>query len=445
LTGFLETVKAAAETIKVSAEAVSAVAKALDEFDRSAIVEINNTSTRTLTLAATNHDHGGFRDLPPESVPPGSSRLFSSASSGIAVGTTGQVQYRLDDGGTIFRLGWIIPFIGGNESTVNVGDINSDFYVVDSLTGGGNTAHIRYLLGEKAAAAPRQPDWQTCRKCKSMFFAPQGADSSCAASGNHEPAGFNFNLPHDIAGPGRQADWRTCSKCKTMFFNGHPDLKGVCPAQSPPSHEAAGIGFDLPANGPGDSLPHQDQWRFCVRCFALFFGPQMSDSDCPAGGLHAPSDFNYFLPLNRPEDAVHQSQWQTCGKCKAMFFVPHGIDSDCAAGGTHEPAGFVFQLPHDNPGPGRESGWRTCGQCKTMFWNGDPNRRGVCAGKTRPSHEAAGIVFHLPHDMPGTGQDNWKFCTRCFGLVFEPHNADSDCPAGGIHTPQGFNFRLDHT
>jgi hypothetical protein len=42
-------------------------------------------------------------------------------------------------------------------------------------------------------------------------------------------------------------------------------------------------------------------------------------------------------------------------------------------------------------------------------------------------------------------KDNWKFCTKCFGLVFEPNNADSDCPAGGIHTPQGFNFRLDHT
>jgi hypothetical protein len=230
-----------------------------------------------------------------------------------------------------------------------------------------------------------------------------------------------------------------------MFLNGNPDLKGICPEQGLTSHEAAGIVFDLPVNGPADGLPHQDQWRFCVRCFSLFYGPHVADSDCPAGGLHVAHPANYFLTLNRPEDAFHQSLWQTCGKCKTMFFVPHGGDSDCAAGGRHEAAGFVFQLPHDNPGPGRETAWRTCGRCKSMFWNGDPNNKGVCAEKSHSSHQAAGLVFHLPHDMPGPGQDNWKCCTKCFGLVFAPHNADSDCPAGGIHIPAGFNFRLDHT
>jgi len=342
-------------------------------------------------------------------------------------------------------LDWVNPFIGTNGSGASVDGTSGDFYIAFSITGGGNTAHMRYVVGEKAAAAPQQPDWRTCGKCKSLFFGPQQADSNCAAGSTHEAAGFNISLPHDIPGPSRQAEWRTCGKCKTMVFNGNPDLKGVCPEPSPASHEAAGIAFNLPLNGPEDSFPHQDQWRFCQKCFALFFGPHVADSDCAVGGLHVPHPNNYFLPFNRPEDGTHQSNWQTCGKCKVMQFSPHRADSDCAAGGVHEPAGFIFQLPHDNRGPGRQEGWRTCGRCKSMFFNGDFNNKGTCAQKSRASHQAAGLIFHLPHDMPGPGQDNWKFCTKCFALVFDPQNADSDCPAGGLHAPQGFNFRLDHT
>ncbi|MBA2593543.1 MAG: hypothetical protein H0U97_15365 [Gammaproteobacteria bacterium] len=94
MAGILETIKATAETIKVSAEAIKAVADALDEFARSVVIEVNNTSTRMLVFNAEHHDHGGFKEPPPGAILPFSSAVFSSHSSGLAVGTEGKVEYR---------------------------------------------------------------------------------------------------------------------------------------------------------------------------------------------------------------------------------------------------------------------------------------------------------------------------------------------------------------
>jgi len=38
-------------------------------------------------------------------------------------------------------------------------------------------------------------------------------------------------------------------------------------------------------------------------------------------------------------------------------------------------------------------------------------------------------------------QVGWRFCNRCFGLVL-PWGANNACPAGGVHTPQGWVFKL---
>jgi hypothetical protein len=434
---------AAAENIKKVADAISAVENALKVFDRSVVLEIDNTCNVPLTLQGTNHNHGDFKSHPPQTIAPHSSVLFSSASSGLATGTEGQVRYHLDGADTLFHIGWVNPFIGTSDADSRIDGIDAGFYVNHDISGGGNTAHMRYLVGELAEMGPKQPDWHTCLKCKSMFFAPHVADSHCAAGGLHETSGSNFSLPHDVPGPNRQPEWRTCLKCKTMFFNGDPSQKGVCAAPSPSSHSGVGFPFHLSLGGPQDN-PHQSDWRQCPKCLQLFFGGQIGDSRCPAGGTHSNHPNNYFLPFNRADDATHQTGWQTCGKCKSMFFVPQGSDSECPAGDRHAGAGFVFQLPHDNPGPGRQPGWQTCGKCKTMFFNGG-DFKGVCAEPSASSHEAAGSIFHLPHDVPGAGQDEWKFCVKCFGLVFEPQLADSTCPAGDRHVAAGFNFRLEHS
>lgn len=305
------------------------------------------------------------------------------------------------------------------------------------------------LVFEARNPRPAQGGWMTCGKCKVLFFEPQGVDSDCPVGGNHQAEGLSFQLPHDIPPSDvHQSDWQTCHKCKGIFFNGDPISKGVCPAPVRAGHEAAGIVFQLPHSGVGDGT-HQPEWRFCDKCRGLFFAPHNVDGDCPDGGHHVfhPQSFNFRLPHDIvPEPGAHQGGWMTCLKCKVLFFALQGGESDCPFGGRHEAVGIVFQLPHDFPEPGpHQSEWQTCHKCKGMFFNGDPLRKGVCPAPIRAGHEAAGIVFQLPHDMPGPGQDNWRFCDKCRGLFFEPHNVDGDCPDGGnhVHHPDSFNFRLD--
>jgi hypothetical protein len=440
-----------ADAIKVTAEAVDAVVNTLDEnATRSVVLDISNTTNRTLILQGEGHlDHGIFREPPPFEIPPRTNRLFTAQSSGFATGTEGNVQYRLnDDGGTIFHLDWVNPFIGGNESSCRVEGVQGSQYITAKVTGGGNTkVQMRYLLGARVDAGPRQPDWMTCGNCKLLFFAPHTSESNCPAGGNHSAAGANIHLPHGEPGPNHQPNWQTCGKCQSLFFNGDPIRKGVCSERSLASHEAAGTVFLLP-HSRGEDATHQSGWRHCVKCSVLFFEPHAADSKCPAdGGIHVahPESLTFQLPHSIPEDATHQTRWMTCGKCKTMFFEGQAGDSNCPAdGGTHSAAGVVFALPHGSSEPGaHQSDWRTCHKCKSIFFDGDPNSKGVCPDVDQFRHQAAGLVFHLPFDVPEPGQDKWRFCRECFGLFFEPHNADGHCAAGGNHQFQGFNFRLD--
>ena len=90
------------------------------------------------------------------------------------------MQYRIDDEGTIFHLEWNNPFTGDNESLCRVEGTHADFYITAYVTGSGNTkAPMRFMLGEKADASPRQRDWRTCKNCKGLFFALD--DGHCAA------------------------------------------------------------------------------------------------------------------------------------------------------------------------------------------------------------------------------------------------------------------------
>ena len=106
--------------------------------------------------------------------------MFTSQSDGLLTGTQGNVQYRIDSEGTIFHLEWNNPISGDNESLCRVEGTHADYYLTAYVTGGGNTnVHMRFVLGEKADASPRQRDWMTCKNCKGLFFALD--DGHCAA------------------------------------------------------------------------------------------------------------------------------------------------------------------------------------------------------------------------------------------------------------------------
>lgn len=139
----------------------------------------------------------------------------------------------------------------------------------------------------------QQGAWRFCHKCNVMFYDGFPAKGACPSGGGHEPAGYNFLVPHDsVENPTNQMNWRFCHKCNVMFYDGFAG-KGVCPMGG--GHEAAGYNFLLPHDVPASSVAQQD-WRFCGRCNALFFDGFPSKGNCPAGGGHGAAGWNFVIP-----------------------------------------------------------------------------------------------------------------------------------------------------
>jgi hypothetical protein len=151
-----------------------------------------------------------------------------------------------------------------------------------------------------------------------------------------------------------QPGWRFCDKCFGMFFNGDPNIKGRCPAGD--VHHAQGFVFYLPHDVPKPETVGQTGWRFCDKCFGMFFS---GDQDQPSG------------------------------RCPAT-------------GAKHNPqkGSFRFVLPHDVPAPEKvgQPGWSFCDACFGMFFSGNANRSGRCSG-TGGEHNRQGFRFVLPHRL----------------------------------------------
>ena len=152
------------------------------------------------------------------------------------------------------------------------------------------------LVGTASAAVGDQESWRFCEKCFSMFYNGGGTNKGkCPADGGiHIAQGFLFTPHYDDGAPGQadvQYDWRFCSRCFSMFFNG--STRGRCPSGGP--HVAQGFNFGLnhAASAPPSS---QTQWRFCQQCFALFYNGGSSKGRCPAGGGHVAQGFVFNLP-----------------------------------------------------------------------------------------------------------------------------------------------------
>jgi hypothetical protein len=150
-----------------------------------------------------------------------------------------------------------------------------------------------------------QRDWRMCGKCKTLFFDgdPSGRKGACPADGhNHTASGFMFVLAHDVPESARaQGAWRFCVKCFAMFFDGFPQ-KGVCNADLR-DHAAAGFVFVLP-HGVSGSPTEQTDWRFCKNCFVMFFARSQDKGSCAHGGGHEAQGFNFVLPHIDPNAQI---------------------------------------------------------------------------------------------------------------------------------------------
>ena len=149
-----------------------------------------------------------------------------------------------------------------------------------------------------------------------------------------------------------------------------------------------------------DNANHQSQWRYCDKCESLFYNGFPTKGSCPVGGGHNAQGYDFTLPHGNQllENGKAQANWRYCGKCFSMFFDGFPDKGKCSAGGGHAAQGYKFRLPHDINGDAtNQTEWRYCGKCHVMFWNGQANKGRCAAGS---GHAAAGYVFVLPHGTP---------------------------------------------
>jgi hypothetical protein len=146
-------------------------------------------------------------------------------------------------------------------------------------------------------------------------------------------------------------------------------------------HAALGWTFYLPNSSQqsGPASTQQPNWRYCVKCFSLFY--------CPAGksgagrctydnGLHNFAGYEFYLP-NLEEGAASSSgqpDWHYCDKCNGLCYAPGYVPSGaCPAGGAHHPIGWTFVLPNNMQGATNATGqrdWHYCAYCKGLFYDG---------------------------------------------------------------------------
>jgi hypothetical protein len=179
-----------------------------------------------------------------------------------------------------------------------------------SILAVGAPAALLDLITPAAAEAGSQNEWRFCTKCHVMFYNGYAISQNnptntgrCAAGGSHLPQGWEFFLDYDSSrtnnaalNPGgvatKQYDWRFCNRCFSLFWagdtrpDGKPGKRGVCPVGG--AHQEQGFNFGLYYTTNTRKSPrnpdgaYQNSWRFCGNCFALFYNGYSPAVRCPA-------------------------------------------------------------------------------------------------------------------------------------------------------------------
>lgn len=296
----------------------------------------------------------------------------------------------------------------------------------------GGLAGIPLTAGRAYAAT--QPDWRFCTNCHGLFFSGanctyQRDHQRCPAGGLHCPLGANYVLEYDTAIDSRfpaQMGWRFCDKCNGLFYFGpdgsdrRPDQ--VCPAGG--LHNAAGynyvVGHGSRKSLRGSRIHHQQDWRFCTKCYGLFYWGKdgsyhRENQRCPAGDLHNPATggYNYVLTYHQLASTVPTPPVQHF--IEGLYVLPSdGADAGLAEDGTLTRSVKAMQL------------WfcdQTCGsrlnirpEIRTVRLNESDADIAAHGQKVRDHIETllGGMGFNDPHTMYAVWYDGFSDF-RCGG------------------------------
>jgi hypothetical protein len=322
----------------------------LDQLDtpRSVVCKIINNTDIKLVLAFQHHDHGGFATTPPIVIEPHSAGAFGSKSSSGALftGTSGTVHYV--GGGMLLQCDWNNPWLGSNSCEIKwkrddfTGkDDDSGRYRTWNIAGSGDQdAEMLFAV----SLVPEQYAWRFCRNCNVLYYDGYAHKGVCA-----KPPSFGSTLfepaPVDPKLYTKKAPY-------ALFEPGAVDPGKLVPGPSNPlwkrQHEAAGFIFILSHSYPPQPY-QQPGWRFCHKCSALFFDGYIENGVCPNGGGHEAAGFQFILTNETPPPwgPGQQPAWRFCHKCFALFFDGYADNKGvCPNGGGHEAEGLHFILNH---------------------------------------------------------------------------------------------------
>ncbi|MBL7814155.1 MAG: hypothetical protein JNL70_04040 [Saprospiraceae bacterium] len=334
---------------------------------------------------------------------------------------------------------------------------SSDQIKIVDIVGGNTCSCVTDPV--KATASNVQTAWRYCNKCQSMFYDGYNSKGTCSVGGGHSASSYNFILPYNVKESNTiQAQWRFCDQCYNMFFDGYPD-KGACAAtyrhEELGEHEAEGFNFVLSYNIP-ENQAAQALWRYCSKCSMMFYNGYPKKGICTKGGEHVASGYNFVLTHDLPTVPPfnsYQKAWRYCTKCFVLYYDGYPQKGTCAGGGGHIAAGYNFNLPHDIPAtPNTQAAWRFCRKCNGMFFDGYP-QKGACPGTAKRiiygGHHAQGYNFTLTHDVPSvppfnTYQAAWRYCSKCKSMFYDGYPQKGVCISGGSHTALGYNFVLNY-
>ena len=153
------------------------------------------------------------------------------------------------------------------------------------------------------------------------------------------------------------------------------------------SPEVAQIDIPWSSHNVGETL--EPDWRRCKKCQCLFYGPAVSNSNCPAGGTHEKDDSNYGLMHSMDAVVGWESDWRLCNKCKSLHFGPGVLNSICPVGETHTVGNWNYSLMYsETSDPTRQRDWRWCVKCQVLYF--DPNVVGSKCAAGGPHQKRAG-------------------------------------------------------
>ena len=147
-----------------------------------------------------------------------------------------------------------------------------------------------------------------------------------------------------------------------------------------------------------------------------------------------------------------QSNWRWYNKCQGLFYGSGVMNSQCPAGGTHSPAWLSdsgnYSLLHNVPAdPSRQNDWRWCNKCQGLFYgSGVMNSQCPAGGTHSPAWQSLSGDYSIVHNGSlGTSSENdWRWCNKCQILFFGKNTAISRCPAGGTHSPASQSGSSDY-